>query len=191
MNDDASLLLDDKSKGCDAAFHFMSAFRYCPVCGGARFAVSGVRSRRCADCGFEFFCNASAAVAAFIVDGEGRLLVCRRAKNPARGTLDLPGGFVDPDESMEDAMARELEEELGCRPATIRYLFSGHNRYEYSGVVVPTADSFFLCTLPAEAVLRPQDDVAAYDWVPLADVHPSDFGLHSIAEGVARFLRMV
>ena len=166
----------------------LSPYRYCPLCGSCRFVVNGERSRRCEDCGFELYMNASAAVAAFIVNAQGELLVCRRAKEPAKGTLDLPGGFVDPDETLEHALERELSEELGCRPAEAHYLFSLPNRYSWGSVVIPTVDSFFRVALPADAVLQPHDDVAACSWVPLCDVKPEAFGLRSIAQAVARFL---
>jgi len=167
---------------------FLSKYYYCPLCGSHRFLVSGERSRRCADCGFELFQNASASVAAFIVDAQQRLLVCRRAKEPARGTLDLPGGFVDPDETLEQALARELTEELGCAPATAQYLFSLPNRYVWGEVIVPTTDCFFCCTLPADASLQASDDVEALQWMPVGQVNSDDFGLRSIAQAVERFL---
>lgn len=166
----------------------LSPYRYCPVCGCGRFVESGVRSKRCEGCGFELFLNSSAAVAAFIVNRRGELLVCRRAKEPAKGTLDLPGGFVDPGESAEQALARELSEELGCLPARAHYLFSLPNRYRWGPVVVPTTDLFFRASLAEEAALRPHDDVAALRWIPLADVRPQEFGLQSISEAVALFL---
>ena len=140
------------------------------------------------DCGFELFQNASASVAAFIVDERRGLLVCRRAKEPARGTLDLPGGFVDPDETLEQAVSRELTEELGCPPTSAHYLFSLPNRYEWGDIVVPTTDCFFRCTLPDGAALMPGDDVEAVRWVPLANVRPADFGLRSISRAVERFI---
>lgn len=152
--------------------------------------MEGGRCRRCADCGFELYQNASAAVAAFIVDGRRGLLVCKRAKEPAIGTLDLPGGFVDPDESLEQGLERELKEEIGCAPATTHYLFSIPNRYVWGDGYVPTTDSFFRCTLPDDASPVAADDVDAVRWIPLADVRPADFGLHSIAQAVERFLRM-
>lgn len=173
----------------DEPFHFLNRYRYCPLCGSRRFGVSSERSRRCADCGFELFQNASAAVAAFIVNDRGELLVCRRAKEPAWGTLDLPGGFVDPDEALEQALQRELTEELGCAPDTVGYLFSIPNRYAWGDVVVPTTDCFFRCTLPEGASLRASDDVDAVSWMPLGDVRPSDFGLRSIARAVEKFLK--
>ena len=80
------------------------------------------------------------------------------AHAPAAGTLDVPGGFVDPGETLEAAVARELEEELGLRiePQALRYLFTLPNLYPYADVTYATSDTFFrvdLATRP-ELVAR-------------------------------------
>jgi len=180
----------DKKIINERPFHFLSLYRYCPLCGSSQFEVNGERSRRCHNCSFELYQNASAAVAAFIVDEQRGLLVCRRAKEPARGTLDLPGGFVDPDETLEQALDRELKEELGCRPASASYLFSLPNRYEWGDIVVPTTDCFFRCTLPEGASPMANDDVEAIRWMPFSEVRPADFGLRSVSQAVERFLSL-
>lgn len=168
--------------------HLLERFRFCPACGSAQLVVSSVKSKRCEACGFEYFLNAAASTAAFIVNGKGELLVGRRAKEPARGTLDLPGGFVDADETIEEGLVRELMEELGCGVRTARYLFSVPNRYLYSGMEIPTADSYFLVELDGDT-LRDGDDIEGTCWMPLADVDPAAFGLTSIRLAVERFLR--
>ena len=76
----------------------------CPACGSQHFEINNVKSKKCADCGFVYYLNPSAATAAFIENEQGELLVCRRAKEPSKGTLDLPGGFAD----MEEAVPRPL-----------------------------------------------------------------------------------
>ena len=50
----------------------------------------------------------------------GRLLTVRRARDPEKGTLDLPGGFVDPEETVDDAVRRELREETGLEATEVR-----------------------------------------------------------------------
>ena len=62
----------------------------------------------------------------------------RRAKEPAKGTLDLPGGFVDMGETVEQGMIREIKEETGLDVEEIQYLFSSPNVYMYSGMGVHT-----------------------------------------------------
>ena len=114
----------------------------------------------------------------------------RRAKEPAKGTLDLPGGFVDNNENAEQGMVREIAEETGLRvdPADLGYLFSVPNVYRYSGMDIHTLDLFFLCRV-GEVEVRADDDVSELQWLSLRDVYVERFGLRSIREAVHRFLQ--
>jgi len=133
--------------------------------------------------------NASAAVAAFIVNNSGELLVCKRGKEPEKGTLDLPGGFVDDNETAEEAMGREIAEELHAKVVEARYMFSLPNQYTYSGLTLPTLDMFFACELEDTTNLQPSDDVADCFFVPLNELDSELFGLQSIRKAVGMFLR--
>ncbi len=171
--------------------HPLSPFRFCPVCGAHAFACHDARSLRCASCGFTLYANASASTVAVIVDEALRLLCVRREREPARGTLDLPGGFVDPGETLEAGCLREVREETGLDVRVVRYLFSLTNVYPFSGLDVHTTDSFFLCrpTDPrAIANVRAADDATDAQWVPLDAVQPALFGLSSVRRGMERLL---
>ena len=91
--------------------HPLAQFLYCPECGSSHFEVNNEKSKKCADCGFVYYFNPSAATVALILNEKNELLVCRRAKEPAKGTLDLPGGFIDMNETGEEGVAREVLEE--------------------------------------------------------------------------------
>ena len=93
--------------------NFSDKFKFCPACGSASFVVHNIKSKQCDNCGFIYYVNPSAATAAFIRNTDGDLLVCRRSHEPAKGTLDLPGGFIDYNETAEQGIAREVMEELG------------------------------------------------------------------------------
>lgn len=121
----------------------LKPFRFCPQCGSERFVDNNVQSKRCLDCGLIYYINPKAAVVALITNEQGDILVCRRAKDPARGTLDLPGGFTDLDETAEEAVAREVREETSLIVTETRYLFSLPNLYAYGGLVVPHDGSLF------------------------------------------------
>ena len=54
----------------------------------------------------------------------------RRAKEPAKGTLDLPGGFVDMHETGEEGVAREVKEETGVSASIIKYI--GKSQYSFN-----------------------------------------------------------
>ena len=84
--------------------HPLEKFHYCPVCGSSHFEVHDFKSKQCQDCGFVYYANVCAATAAFILrtrNGREEMLAVRRAKEPAKGTLDLPGGFIDMYETAE------------------------------------------------------------------------------------------
>ena len=169
--------------------HPLSDFKFCPHCGGAQFHEHDAHSKRCATCGFTFYPNAAAATVAVIVTSHGQLLCTVRQRQPAAGTLDLPGGFVDPGESLEEGLRREVREELGAELAQCTYLFSLPNDYPFSGHTVHTADAFFLCTLAPGSQPQAADDAASIVYLPPSQLQPSRFGLHSISRGVARLLQ--
>lgn len=84
---------------------------YCPSCGQASLTRSDAKAFRCEHCQFTYFHNTASAVLAVICCGD-EVLVAERGRNPSKGMLDFPGGFVDYDESLEQALYRELQEEL-------------------------------------------------------------------------------
>ncbi len=147
--------------------HPLSQFKYCPKCGSAHFEVHNEKSKQCADCGFVYYFNPSSATVALILNERDELLVCRRAKEPAKGTLDLPGGFIDMTETGEEGVAREVREETGMKVAKAEYLFSLPNIYIYSGFPVHTLDMFFRCTVEDTLHFEAMDDAADLFLPPL------------------------
>lgn len=168
--------------------HPLSLFKYCPKCGSEHFEVNNGKSKRCAGCGFVYYFNPSAATVALIMNERDELLVCRRAKEPAKGTLDLPGGFIDMGETGEEGVRREVKEETGMEVERTEYLFSLPNIYVYSGFQVHTMDLFFRCTVADTRHYRAMDDAAELFFVPLKEVRPEEFGLGSIRQGLEIFI---
>lgn len=166
---------------------FLESFRHCPKCGG-EFVDNNIKSKRCTACGFTYYFNPSSAVAAFITNPEGEILVSRRAKEPAKGSYDLPGGFVDSYESAEQSVAREVMEECNLEVTETKYLFSLPNTYTYSNFDVHTLDMFFECRVKDLAPLRADDDVESLRFVAKEDIKVEDFGLTSIRKAIAIYL---
>lgn len=163
-------------------------FSYCPICASGRFEVNNEKSRICRDCGFVYYFNIAAATVAFITNENGDLLVCRRAKEPAKGTLDLPGGFVDSAETGEEAIIREVKEETALKISELRYMFSLPNIYPYSGFLVHTLDLFFECKTEKFETLQANDDVSECFFIQKEKINPDEFGLVSIRKGVKKWL---
>ena len=138
--------------------HPLQSFRYCPVCGSEHFIENNFKSKRCESCGFVYYFNSSAATAIFITNRVGELLVVRRANEPAKGTFDLPGGFVDLYETAEEAIMREVKEETGLQISNPDYLFSLPNIYRYSGFDVHTVDLFYQYSVETFSGVQAGDD---------------------------------
>jgi len=136
-----------------------NVIKFCPKCGSKKFNFEGERSFLCEDCGFHYFINSSAAVAALIQNDEGELMLTVRAFNPNKGMLDLPGGFVDPMESAENALRREIKEELNMEVTEMKYLTSFPNEYIFSGFSVFTTDMAFVCKVKGWENMHIQDDI--------------------------------
>lgn len=169
--------------------HPLHQFHYCPICGAKAFVEHNEKSKQCTACGFVYYFNPSAAVASFLRNTEGELLLVRRGKEPAKGTLDLPGGFVDMQETAEEAIRREVQEETGLQPHNCHYLFSLPNIYPYSGFEVHTLDLFFECEVARFDGAQAADDAAEILIRRPETLHPDDFGLPSIRRAVSLYLK--
>ena len=88
---------------------------YCPRCGAGSADVEFPRSLRCARCGYAVFFNPKPVGCAIAREPDGRVWLARRGFEPRRGRWSMPGGFVDLGETVQEAIARELDEELGVR----------------------------------------------------------------------------
>ncbi|MDR3339701.1 MAG: NUDIX domain-containing protein [Candidatus Symbiothrix sp.] len=168
--------------------HPLELFNYCPKCGSIRFVENNFKSKQCENCGFVYYFNSSAATAIFITNSKGQLLTVRRAKNPAKGTLDLPGGFVDLHETAEEAITREVQEETGLIIKKPVYLFSLPNIYTYSGFDVHTLDLFYACTVEDLTGLHPDDDAADLYFLDKKEIQAAAFGLDSIRKAIKIWL---
>lgn len=168
--------------------HPLHQFQFCPKCGSRHFLENNEKSKKCSDCGFIYYFNSSAAVVAVIENNKDEILVARRAKDPEKGTLDLPGGFIDMHETAEEAVAREIREETRLSINSTQYLFSIPNIYLYSGFEVHTVDIFFRCKINDFTHIVAQDDVSDLQFIAFDKLNPDDFGLISIRKGVEKLL---
>ena len=162
--------------------HVLDKFKFCPVCGSQHFEINNFKSKKCKDCGFTYYLNPSSATVAFILNEKEELLVVRRKNEPAKGTLDLPGGFVDMDETGEEGVAREVKEETGLEVIGVNYQFSIPNLYLYSDFLVHTLDMFYVVKVKDLSHVEAMDDAEESYWIPLSNLHPEEFGLGSIRQ---------
>jgi len=164
-------------------------FLFCPSCGEKSLAVDSVKSFLCTACGFKLFINCAAAAMALIHDDQGRLLVTLRRNDPARGSLDLPGGFAEPGESIEACLIRELKEELNLNVTELSYLCSFPNTYPYGPVIYPITDTAFVCEVESIEPIRAMDDVAGFLFISVFRLKPEQFGMSSVRKTIEYLIK--
>ncbi len=118
-------------------------FNVCPKCSSKNIEYKDGKKWFCYDCGFDLYNNVAAAVGVIICDDSNNVLFEVRNKNPRKGFLCLPGGFVNPDERAEDAIVRECKEEIGVELEDTEFLCTFPNIYEYKEIIYKTCDIFF------------------------------------------------
>lgn len=95
---------------------------FCAACGGLTQLFRAGWGRNCGGCGAEHFPRVDPVVI-MLAEHDGRVLLGRQHQFPP-GIYSALAGFVEPGESIEEAVARELHEEAGVRVGTVQYLAS-------------------------------------------------------------------
>jgi len=138
-------------------------FKYCPKCGSMELLVFESNGMKCITCGFVYFHNTASAAAAIIETSAG-ILIVKRNHEPKKGLFDVPGGFVNYRESLEDALRREIREELSIELESVQYFGSFPNIYKFEQVTYFTTDVFFRCPLKSAPSIRNNDEISEYMW---------------------------
>lgn len=153
-------------------------FEFCPCCSGQGLDGSA-HKLSCESCGLVLYLNV-AATASLILKVGDQILMTQRGRDPAKDKFDFPGGFVEPDESLEQGLEREIAEELNYHPAGYQYFSSSPNRYPYAGIDYNLCDAYFLLELTAKPELIASDDVKDFAWKPLGNIKRSDIAFESV-----------
>ncbi len=152
---------------------------YCPFC-GTELIVRMLFARRratCPACGFVQFRDPKVAVIGLVTWHE-RVLLIRRGVDPARGKWALPGGYMDAGEMPEDALARELAEEVGLQVSIrnlLRIFPMAGPDHVARGIVLAYQAIPVTATLPA---LCCEDDASEAGWFTVQQL-PADLAFES------------
>ena len=141
-----------------ALVHWHRTHRFCGACGGPTTPVRGGHVRRCGHvaCGREHFPRTDPAVITLVIDGDRCLLARRRDWAPGRRST--VAGFVEPGETLEHAVAREVFEEVGVRVGEVRYRGSQPWPFPQSLMLG------FRATAASTGIAVDGDEIAEADW---------------------------
>lgn len=136
--------------------------KYCMHC-SSLLKEKSIGQYRCPKCDARLYDNPKPGVSSFIITNNNKVLLGVRSKEPYRGMLDGLGGFVDTDETFEQALYRELKEEAGLTKAHIysmTYLTSVCDDYPWQPLDHKVTSAYFVVKLKPSATLVPNDDVS-------------------------------
>jgi len=162
---------------------------FCPRCGAQdwerRVPRKDDRERQCCvACGYVHYMGPTLA-AGIILRRDGRYCLVRRAHDPGSGRWSFPGGFVDLDETAEEAALREAVEETGCH-AEIDELIGIFNTQGPGGKRVAIA--VFAGTVVGQCESN-SEEVAAIRWFAPDEIPWDEFAFERTAEVLRAYVR--
>jgi len=134
----------------------MKYYKYCPMCKTLlkQGVIDGEKRRFCKKCGWINYLNPVPVVACLVSDAKGKLLLMKRGVEPCKGKWALPGGFIELDESPEQAGKRELYEETGLKGKPGRLIGVNTQPSSTYGLVLVVGIEFII----TRETLKPGDD---------------------------------
>ncbi|MEI6106539.1 MAG: NUDIX domain-containing protein [Opitutae bacterium] len=166
-----------------------NVLKFCPRCGSPHFAPRTANHLVCTACSFQWFLNPVAGAACFIFDAQDRVLLIRREKDPGKGRLAPPGGFIDLGETAEAGLRREVHEETGLSIGDLTFLCSHPNTYAYGGYTYAVLDLFFTARVATFAGLKQGDDVVELVTPAARDVRAEELAFLSMQQAWRELLR--
>lgn len=134
----------------------LDGWKHCPRCTARLHREDG--RVECGECGFVEYANSKPTASAVIVDDDGRVMLSKRAVEPAAGKWDLPGGFIEEGEHPLDCLHRELREEAGIGLSDTEFIGAFMDWYDSGQRSVSTLNLYWSARI-ADGTPEPADDV--------------------------------
>lgn len=145
----------------------MSRRSFCYLC-ATKLDQKSENSWWCSSCLYVQYENPRPCAELILVH-DNKILVCERGLEPCKGTYDLPGGFIEFNENTEQALSREIKEELRLSQgdySTPKYYLSYASEYQFGKETYHNLVTVFMANLLVDPKrIDPQDDVASVRWV--------------------------
>jgi 8-oxo-dGTP diphosphatase len=164
----------------------INAYKYCPVC-SLPFAKKAKGLLICKN-NHKLYINPIPCNAAIIENDKAEILLVKRKVDPMKGYWDWPGGFIEPGESFEESVKREIMEELNVEIKIEKILGIYKDTYLYQNIENPT-----LCIVVVAKIikgkLKASDDIDGFKFFSRKEVLNQKFAFDSVKKGIKDFLK--
>lgn len=173
----------------------MHPFKFCPICGSDKLEPINNHLLVCQACKFEWWQNPKPAGNVILLNSKGQLLLGKRKHPPKQDLWGTIGGFVDLNETLEQAVCRETKEELGIdiEPKDLTYFTSNFDRYLYQNWEYFTMGTLFTCKLSDTQIsqINPGDDVSSVEFFSLQKIPWSHLAFESTTKSLQKYVESV
>lgn len=158
---------------------------FCPYC-GTKYEAVQTNPHLCGSCRREYYVNPHPCNAVIAENGKGEILFVRRRDDPKKGMWDLPGGFINLDETAEDSVRREIEEELGVKLKEFTYFSSAFDRYLYKGINYHTLCFFYIAKI--DKPVKASDDITSFSFIKKDEIPYDGIAFEGIKQVMKQYL---
>jgi ADP-ribose pyrophosphatase len=160
-------------------------FKYCPNC---QSKLKKTDHFFCSKCDFYHYLNPFPSNALILYNLKNEIVLVKRKYPPKKDYWDLPGGFINQDETVEQSLKREIKEELNLDIDInkLKYLTSTFDQYFYKKINQKTICFTFVYQIKDE-VLKPTDDVSQIKFFKKENIPWKKIGFKGIKIVLERF----
>ncbi len=161
-------------------------YKYCPSC-RSDMVIESDWFMHCSKCDFYFYANPAPCNGIILENDKDEILLVKRKYEPKKDYWDIPGGFINTNESIEQSMTREIKEELGVEIKDFTYFASFSDRYLYKNINYHTLGIVFIGKIHNQK-LTPKDDVAEIKFFKKTNLPFEKIAFVSVKEAFKKYL---
>lgn len=164
------------------------AYVYCPLCGHKLVPSKGTSPLICSECNFHLYNNPKPCNGIIIENRSGEILLVKRKFPPKKNYWDLPGGFIDANESLEESVRREAKEELDIDLVVEEIIGIYHDYYVYQNIKYPTL-GIVVTAKALKEIEKASDDISQFKFFPKKEVLGQKLAFESLRRSLEDYLR--
>jgi ADP-ribose pyrophosphatase YjhB (NUDIX family) len=161
---------------------------YCIKC-GYKLNKKVKNYNDCKRCGFRQYLNPVPTNSVIIENNKKEILLVKRKFNPKKNYWDLPGGFVMPDENIENSTRREIKEELGITLGKLYYLGSFFDKYLFQKINWDILAFSFFAKMPKQKI-KISDDITGYKFFSKKNIPYKKLGFRGLKLAIDKFYEL-
>ena len=165
-----------------------NAYHFCLRCGGKLKSVSEY-VLQCKNCKFKVYINPVPCNGVIIENAKRDIMLVKRKVEPKKGYWDLPGGFIQPNENLEESVKREIKEELNINVSVEKIVGIYNDTYEFQNVILPTLGVIVSVTTDSDK-FTPADDISSYKFFSQEDVLKQKLAFKSLYKGLEDYFKI-